>query len=76
MALRAGPILTRVYRHRAGIAQYSVGHSARLGSIEATLRGLPGLWVAGSSYYGVSMNACIQKAEEQANEILGVINGG
>ena len=75
MGLRAEPILARVYRHRAGIAQYSVGHGARLVSIEAMLRGLKGLWVAGSSYYGVSMNACIQKAGEQANEILEVLCG-
>jgi hypothetical protein len=26
--------------------------------------------VAGSSYYGISMNACIEKAEGQADEIL------
>lgn len=70
MGLYAEPILTRVYRHRTGIAQYTVGHRTRLDRIEATLRGLPGLWVTGSSYYGVSMNACIQKAGEQANEIL------
>lgn len=75
MGLRAEPILTRVYRHRTGIAQYTVGHRTRLDRIEATLRGLPGLWVAGSSYYGVSMNVCIQKAAEQANEVLGVLSG-
>jgi hypothetical protein len=33
----------------------------------------PGLWVAGSSFYGISMNSCIEKAGEQAGEILGFL---
>jgi hypothetical protein len=28
------------------------------------------LFVAGSSYYGISMNSCIQKAAEQTQEIV------
>lgn len=70
MALDAEPCLVRVVRHRRGIAQYEPGHGARLARIERRLQRLPGLRVAGSSYYGVSMNSCVETAEGQAGEIL------
>ena len=70
MGIDAAPILTRIYRHPGGIAQYRVGHGDRLATIEGKLRQHPGLWVAGSSYYGVAMNACIEKAVEHASAIV------
>ena len=70
MGLRAEPIRTWVFRHRLGIAQYDVGHGARLGRIHDALGAFPGLWLAGSSYYGVAMNACIENAGEQAEAIV------
>jgi len=70
MGLHADPLFTRVYRWPLGIGQYTVGHQGRIDSIHARLENLPGLWMAGSSFYGISMNACIEKAEQQAGEIL------
>ncbi len=70
MGLDAKPVVTRVFRHPLGIGQYTVGHGERMKTIHARLEDLPGLWLAGSSYYGISMNNCIQKACEQAKEIL------
>lgn len=70
MGLTAPPLWSRVYRWRLGIAQYTVGHGGRLTRIHSLLLRNPGLWVAGGSYYGVSMNACIEKAPKQAEEIL------
>ena len=70
MGIDAEPVLGRIYRHPNGIAQYTVGHQQRLDTIHQRLERLPGLWVTGSSYYGVSMNACIARAGEQAEEIL------
>jgi oxygen-dependent protoporphyrinogen oxidase len=75
MGIDAEPVLKRVYRHSGGIAQYTVGHQQRLDRIHERLGRLPGLWVAGSSYYGVSMNLCIAKAGEQAEEILRFVKG-
>jgi oxygen-dependent protoporphyrinogen oxidase len=69
MGIDAEPELTRVYRWPLGIGQYTVGHQSRLDRIHHRLAATPGLWVAGSSYYGVSMNACIEKAAEQGPEI-------
>jgi oxygen-dependent protoporphyrinogen oxidase len=70
MALEAEPCFVRVVRHPRGIAQYEPGHGARLARIEQRLERLPGLRVAGSSYYGVSMNSCVETAERQAAEVL------
>jgi oxygen-dependent protoporphyrinogen oxidase len=62
--------LLHVYRYPAGISQYEVGHLDRMAAIHRRLEDLPGLWLGGSSYYGVAMNACIEKAESQAAEVL------
>ena len=70
MSLEGEPRLIRVYRHRQGIAQYERGHQNRLDTVSEGLRILPGLWVAGSSFYGVSMNACVEMAECHADSIL------
>ena len=75
MGITAEPELTRVYRWPLGIGQYTVGHQDRLDTIHARLAEHPGLWVAGSSYYGVAMNACIEKAWTQADEIVGHLTG-
>jgi oxygen-dependent protoporphyrinogen oxidase len=75
MSLEAEPLFTRIYRWRMGIGQYTMGHQERLDRIHRYLARTPGLWVAGSSFYGISMNACIEKAGEQAEEILSHLGG-
>ena len=73
MGITADPELVLVYRWPLGIGQYHVGHQERLDRIHRRLADNPGLWVAGSSYYGVAMNACIDKAWSQADEIVGFL---
>jgi len=75
MGLEAEPLFTRIYRWRLGIGQYTVGHQDRLDRIQSALDRSPGLWMAGSSFYGISMNACIEKAGEQTEEILRYLAG-
>ncbi len=72
---RVEPALTRVYRWPLGIGQYTTGHQDRLDRIHGRLRENPGIWVAGSSFYGISMNACFEKAPQQAKEILAYLAG-
>jgi protoporphyrinogen/coproporphyrinogen III oxidase len=74
MGLRAAPALARIYRWPLGIAQYRVGHQDRLDRIQARLDRQPGLWLAGSSFYGISMNACFDKAPEQADQIVAFLS--
>ena len=54
------PHAVKVIRHRVGIPQYEIGHEALLGRIEAARPAW--LRLAGSSYRGVSVNACVKEA--------------
>ncbi len=76
MGLEAEPLFSRVYRWPLGIGQYTVGHQGRVDIIHRRLHGLPGLWLVGGSFYGISMNACIEKAGEQVEEILSCLGSG
>lgn len=62
MGLRLAPEFTHVVRHWRGIPQYTIGHASRLERIEAMLGGYRGLFLAGNSYRGVAVNACIEDA--------------
>ncbi len=64
------PERTWVIRHEKAIAQYEPGHLARLRAIEDALRDMPGLFLTGSSYRGVSTNHCIAEAETTAGSAL------
>jgi len=70
MGLRAAPERHWIFRHRTGISQYEVGHGARLERLDARLSTHAGLVLAGQSYYGISMNACVEKAAPLAESVL------
>jgi len=69
LGVRAQPAMTYVVRHARGIAQYPLGHTARLARIDALLQAHPGLVLAGSSYRGVSLNSCIAEAGNIATRL-------
>lgn len=71
MGLNCPPVFAHVFRHRVGIPQYTVGHLHRLDTIERRLQAHPGLFVAGNSYRGISLNACVEDAAPTARRILG-----
>jgi oxygen-dependent protoporphyrinogen oxidase len=75
--LTAVPEMTYVVRHRRGIPHYTLGHVQRVARIEERLRRQPGLHIAGNSYRGIAMNACIQSAEALAGQLAGapVVSG-
>jgi oxygen-dependent protoporphyrinogen oxidase len=70
MHLKVAPERVWIFRHPGGIGQYTVGHRDRLAAIAAAEQRLPGLYLAGQSYYGISMNACIETAGPLADRIL------
>ena len=70
MHLEAAPERVWIFRHPGGIGQYTVGHRARLEQIAAAESRNPGLHLAGQSYYGIAMNACIEKAGPLADSLL------
>ena len=70
LGVEAEPVMSRIYHHPLGIAQYELGHLTRVTQVRMLLEALPGLSVTGSSYGGVSMNACIEAAYREATEIV------
>jgi oxygen-dependent protoporphyrinogen oxidase len=70
MHLHAQPIFTRIYRHRRGIPQYTLGHLDRLARADVALARHPGLHLGGNSYRGVSANDCIRHAATTAERML------
>lgn len=70
MGLRVAPELVRIVRHRRGIPQYTIGHVARLQRIDALLQPYPGLFLAGNSYRGVSINSCVAESGPIADRVL------
>jgi oxygen-dependent protoporphyrinogen oxidase len=68
----AAPTLVRVIRHARAIAQYEVGHVARIARIDGRLARHPGLWLTGSAFRGVAVNDCIADATATARQVLGV----
>jgi len=67
MGISAAPSFVQVVRQVRGIPQYAVGHLDRLAEIDAALRPHPGLYVAGNSYRGVSVNLCVEEAPRIAS---------
>jgi oxygen-dependent protoporphyrinogen oxidase len=63
-----------ITRYERAIPQYTLGHAARVGRIEAALRGVPGLYIAGNYLRGISLGDCIKNAETVAVEIARSIN--
>jgi oxygen-dependent protoporphyrinogen oxidase len=69
MGLHVAPEFVRVVRHWRGIPQYTTGHAARLERIETALSAYPGIFLAGNSYRGVAVNACIEDARRIAARV-------
>jgi len=73
MNVSAVPEFVRVTRHTRGIPQYVRGHHARMQRINVLLQANHGLFLAGNSFRGVSINACIADAPAVADAALRAI---
>ncbi len=58
-----------LFRYPEGISQYPPGHEDRLAALARACRTLPGLYLAGSSFRGISVNFCVVQAERAAEAI-------
>ncbi|HEX9636425.1 MAG TPA: protoporphyrinogen oxidase [Acidobacteriota bacterium] len=54
LGLTCEPVFQRIARWPRAIPQYQLGHPARLAQIEAELRALSGLFLAGNALYGIA----------------------
>ncbi|MFO7653780.1 MAG: protoporphyrinogen oxidase [Candidatus Krumholzibacteriia bacterium] len=67
--LEEPPARSWIFRHPRAIAQYEVGHLARLRALDQALRAQPGLLFTGSSYRGVAINHCVREAALTARRV-------
>ena len=70
MGITVRPYFTRIVRWPRGIPQYTLGHPERLRTIEERIARYPGMFVSGSSYRGISINACVEETPRIAEAVL------
>jgi len=66
----ANPKFSRVFRWPRSMAQYSVGHAARLEEIETRAGAIRGLHLAGNAYQGIGIPDCIRLGRAAATKIV------
>lgn len=69
--LTAKPVFHRVWRWPRSMAQYSVGHAARMAEIQTILKQTPGLYLVGNGYAGIGIPDCIRSGKQAAEGVLG-----
>lgn len=70
LGVKATPITTTIARWPKAMAQYTVGHGARLKEIEARAAALPGVYLAGNAYTGIGIPDCIRMGRAAAGKIV------
>jgi oxygen-dependent protoporphyrinogen oxidase len=70
LGVHGEPVFCRIYKWQQAMAQYTVGHSARIERIRAAVKGLKGLALAGNAYGGIGVPDCVRSGSEAAVKVL------
>ena len=70
LGIRAEPAFCRIYKWHQAMAQYTVGHGARIERIRAQLADMRGLALAGNAYGGIGIPDCIRSGSEAATKVV------
>ncbi|MGC2248379.1 MAG: protoporphyrinogen oxidase [Terriglobales bacterium] len=70
VGIKAEPLFFRVYKWKAAMAQYAVGHLDRLARIQTLCERLPGLALAGNGFSGIGVPDCVRSGTEAATKVL------
>lgn len=70
IGMTAAPVYTGVSRWPRSMAQYVVGHGARLQEIESRTAAIDGLYLAGNAYTGIGIPDCIRMGRQAAQKII------
>src|SRR5437773_4643913 len=70
LGISAEPLFTRIYKWKAAMAQYTVGHLERLDRIDRLHQQLPGLALAGNAYRGIGVPDCAHSGKQAAEQTL------
>ena len=69
LGLTGAPLFQKVYRWRNCMPQYHIGHMPRVEKIESLVAQLPNLELAGNSYHGVGIPACVASGKSAADRM-------
>ena len=69
VGFKGDPIFTDVYRWKQCMPQYHLGHLDRVKEIEALVQQQRGLEIAGNSYWGVGVPACVASGKAAAKRL-------
>lgn len=70
LAIKAQPLLERVFMFDKAMPQYNLGHPEKLKKIDAALEKYSGLALAGNGYRGIGIPDCIHSGELAVNKIV------
>lgn len=74
-AIDAPPTLAHIQRWTTGLPQLTVGHPDRIASARSTLASrMPGVELAGASYDGIGIGACLGSAEKAAARLAALLD--
>ncbi len=71
MNITAEPLFSCCNRWPESMPQYTVGHAQRILELEAHMKALPGIHLAGNAYHGVGIPDCVRGAKEAVKSIGG-----
>jgi len=74
MKIRAQPRFHNITRISQAIPQYAIGHGARLNEIQRCLAGLPGMFLAGNYFKGISVADTISYSKKTSNLVKAYLN--
>jgi protoporphyrinogen/coproporphyrinogen III oxidase len=75
LGLRAAPVMTRVFRWPEGTPQLEVGHLDRVADMDAQVRGIPGLFLAGAGVRVTGIPDCVAQGTAAAAAAAGFLGG-
>jgi oxygen-dependent protoporphyrinogen oxidase len=70
LGIEAAPLFSHVEKWPGSMAQYHLGHTARLSRINSLLQNFPTLHLCGNAYDGAGLPDCIRGGESAANDIF------
>ena len=70
LGISAEPLLVRVFKWKQAMAQYGIGHGARVERIRGLVASTPGLELTGNAYSGIGVPDCVREGSEAAARIL------
>lgn len=70
LGIKGRPDLACVTKYTHAIPQYNIGHVKRITRIDSSVAGLPGLYLTGSYFEGISVAGTIEHANRTALRVL------